>query len=78
MRPLRGALLRPRQWNTERGPETVGVNTRNDGGQLWVLGMKTEARSTKVATSHGGRTEILGVHNYNTSGAWGRMSFQAK
>jgi hypothetical protein len=57
-----------RQWNTEGGPEKVGVNTLNDGGQLWILGMKTEAKSTKVATLHGGRTEVLGVHNYNTSG----------
>jgi hypothetical protein len=57
-----------RQWNTERGPEIVGVNTRNDGGQLWVLGMKTEAASTKLETLGGGRTEVIGVHNYNTSG----------
>ncbi len=57
-----------RQWNTEGGPEAVGINTRNDGGQLWILGLKTEAKSTKVATLGGGRTEILGVHNYNTSG----------
>ncbi len=57
-----------RQWNTERGPDKVGINTRNDGGRLWILGMKTEATSTKVATLNAGRTEILGVHNYNTNG----------
>ena len=64
-----GSTVWARQWNTERGPEKVGVNTRNDGGQLWVLGMKTEASSTKLATLNGGRSEVLGVHNYNTSGS---------
>lgn len=64
----RGSTVWARQYNTERGPAKVGVNTRNDGGQLWVLGMKTEATSTKLATLNGGRSEILGVHNYNTSG----------
>ena len=63
-----GSTIWARQWNTERGPARVGVNTRNDGGQLWVLGMKTEATSTKLATLNGGRSEVLGVHNYNTSG----------
>jgi len=32
------------------------------------IGMKTEAKSIKLATLHGGRSEVLGVHNYNTSG----------
>lgn len=64
-----GSTIWARQWNTERGPEKVRINTRNDGGQLWILGMKTEATSTKVATLNGGRTEILGVHNYNTNGS---------
>lgn len=63
-----GSTIWARQWNTENGPEKVGVNTRNDGGQLWILGLKTEAASTKVATLRGGRTEVLGVHNYNTTG----------
>jgi hypothetical protein len=63
-----GSSVWARQWNTERGPEHVGVNTRNDGGRLWVLGLKTEAVSTKVATLRGGRTEVLGVHNYNCTG----------
>ncbi len=63
-----GSTVWARQWNTEGGPGTVGVNTRNDGGRLWILGMKTEAKSTKVATLNGGRTEILGVLNYNCTG----------
>jgi len=63
-----GSTVWARQWNTEGGPEKVRVNTRNDGGQLWVLGMKCEAVSTKVETLHGGRTEVLGVLNYNCTG----------
>ncbi len=64
----KGSTIWSRQWNTEGGPEKVGVNTRNDGGQLWVLGMKTEATSVKLSTLRGGRSEVFGVHNYNTSG----------
>ena len=63
-----GSVVWARQWNTENGPEKVGINTRNDGGQLWILGMKTEAKNTKLAVLNGGCTEVLGVHNYNTSG----------
>lgn len=63
-----GSKIWMRQWNTERGPDKVQINTRNDGGQLWILGMKTEAKSVKLATLNGGRSEVLGVHNYNTTG----------
>jgi hypothetical protein len=70
----KGSTVWARQWNTEGGPK-MGVNTRNDGGQLWVLCMKTEATSTKVQTLNGGRTEILGVHNYNTSGVKDQTPF---
>jgi hypothetical protein len=57
-----------RQWNTEGTPKVLRVNTRNDGGTLWILGMKTEGDGTKVLTRRGGRTEILGTLIYNTSG----------
>ncbi len=65
----KGSKVWIRQWNTEGevkgGPR---ANTVNDGGQLWILGMKTEGKGTKLRTLAGGRSEILGVHNYNTSG----------
>lgn len=64
----RGATAYLRQWNTEGTPKTVRVNTRNDGGTLWILGMKTEGDGTKVLTVNGGRSEILGTLIYNTSG----------
>ena len=65
----KGATVWARQWNTEGGGRGPTSNTHNDGGQLWILGMKTEGVSTKVASLNGGRTEVLGVHNYNYTGA---------
>jgi hypothetical protein len=65
----KGATIWARQWNTEGGGRGPVSNTQNDGGQLWILGMKTEGVSTKVSSLHGGRTEVLGVHNYNYTGA---------
>lgn len=70
-----GSKVWMRQWNTEGGPAKVGVNTRNDGGQLWILGLKTESVSTKVETLNGGRTEVLGVHNYNCTGVKDQTPF---
>lgn len=64
-----GSQVFSRQWNTERGPDVTRINTRNDGGALWILGMKTEAISIKAATFSGGRTEILGMLNYNNTGS---------
>lgn len=32
----------------------------NNGGQLWVLGLKTEHQGTIIETTNGGRTEVLG------------------
>ncbi len=64
----KGATAYLRQWNTEGTPKAVRVNTRNDGGTMWILGMKTEGDGTKVLTRSGGRTEILGTLIYNTSG----------
>jgi hypothetical protein len=55
-----------RQLNSEKSPEP---NNRNAGGHLWILGLKTERFSPKVLTEANGRTEVLGVHNYNTTGA---------
>jgi len=52
-----------RQLNSESGSET---NNENDGGTLWVLGLKTERDQTLIATSGGGRTEVLGAWVYQT------------
>jgi hypothetical protein len=64
----KGATIWARQWNTEGGGRGPVSNTQNDGGQLWILGMKTEGVSTKVSSLRGGSAEVLGVHNYNYTG----------
>lgn len=42
---------------------------RNDGGQLWILGIKTEGPGPVIITRHGGRTELLGNLMYSSGGA---------
>ena len=53
--------------------ESHGVNNRNDGGKLWVLGFKTENNGTKILTTGGGDTEVFGMLNYNTTGDTQKM-----
>ena len=38
----------------------------NNGGTLWVLGLKTEGGRTLLETRNGGRTELLGSFSYTT------------
>lgn len=45
---------------TNSGPEDAGIV--NDGGQLWIMGLKTEKGSIKIDTLNGGKTELLGAH----------------
>lgn len=45
-----------RQWCIERD----GSKVVNQGGSLWVLGLKSERGGTVVTTSEGGKTEIYG------------------
>lgn len=73
----KGAKAWARQYNTEGVQKGSGTNTRNDGGALWILGMKTEHFGTKLLTRGGGRSEVLGVHNYNTTGVWDDVPFFA-
>ena len=50
-----------RVWGRQLNPETKGIpEIINHGGQLWVLGLKTEYLSTKIENRNGARTEILG------------------
>lgn len=37
-----------------------GVKLVNDGGRVWIFGMKTEGRNTVIETKNGGVTEYLG------------------
>jgi hypothetical protein len=54
-----------RQLNLE---EANNTNLFNSGANLWLLGYKTERGNVKIHTLNGGKTELLGVHNYSTSG----------
>jgi len=50
-----------RQLNSERG--TPYAN-ENHGGELWVLGLKSEKTPCLIGTFAGGRTEVLGTWAY--------------
>lgn len=51
-----------RQLNPE-GDSDVGL-VINAGGNLWILGMKSEGRGVRIRTCDGGRTEVFGVFMY--------------
>ncbi len=42
---------------------------KNDGGQLWILGIKTEGPGTVITTRNSGQTELLGGLLYSSGGA---------
>lgn len=52
-----------RQLNPE-GTSDVGL-VQNAGGDLWVLGSKFEGAGVRYRTTAGGRTEVLGMFNYD-------------
>ncbi|MGB1131095.1 MAG: hypothetical protein ACPG4K_13675, partial [Haloferula sp.] len=53
---LKGQKVWARQLNPERGePEIL-----NDGGDLLLMGYKSEGKGVVVHTIHGGRTEVIG------------------
>lgn len=54
-------------WARQFNQETEGLHIANDGGRLWVLGLKTERGGTLVRTSGGGETEVLGGLCYTTT-----------
>ncbi|MFN4179341.1 MAG: glycosyl hydrolase family 28-related protein [Armatimonadota bacterium] len=58
----KGQSLWARQLNPE-GDSDVGL-VINAGGNLWILGMKSEGRGVRIRTSDGGRTEVFGVFMY--------------
>ncbi len=55
-------------WGRQLNPESGDfVNIENNGATLWIMGLKTERGQTKIYTRDGGKTELLGSHNYSTS-----------
>ncbi|HHJ10124.1 MAG TPA: hypothetical protein ENK25_04445 [Bacteroidetes bacterium] len=53
---LRGQKVWARQLNPERGEPAI----LNDGGDLVLMGFKSEGRGIVVHTKNGGRTEVMG------------------
>jgi hypothetical protein len=41
-----------------------------DGGQLWILGLKTEGRATHIIAKNGAKVELLGGVSYQS---WGNQ-----
>ena len=54
-------------WARQLNIENEGTHLSNDGGNVWVLGYKTERGGTLAHTLGGGRTEILGGFSYTTT-----------
>lgn len=51
------------EWNGNEKPGSTPI-IDNDGAIVWILGMKNETGGTIVRTRNGGKTEILGGHQY--------------
>jgi Pectate lyase superfamily protein len=56
-------------WARQFNVENAGTHITNDGGNLWILGLKTERGGTLIETKNGGRTELLGGLAYTTTSA---------
>ena len=60
-------LKKQQVWARQLNVENEGTHLTNDGGNIWILGYKTERGGTLVHTLDGGRTEILGGFSYTTT-----------
>lgn len=60
---------RQRVWARQINPESYQHPSMivNDGGDLWVLGLKTEKDRTVLTTRGGGRSEVLGGFLYKNA-----------
>ncbi|AMV31453.1 Pectate lyase superfamily protein [Pirellula sp. SH-Sr6A] len=61
------ALKGQRVWARQLNVENEGTHIENDGGELWVLGYKTERGGTLLDTRGQGASEILGGFSYTTT-----------
>jgi hypothetical protein len=55
-------------WARQLDVENEGTHIVNDGGRLWILGLKTGRGGTLIETTGGGWTEVLGGLAESTSG----------
>lgn len=54
-------------WARQLNQETEGTHITNEGGRLWILGLKTERGGTLIETRAGGTTQVLGGLSYTTT-----------
>jgi Pectate lyase superfamily protein len=54
-------------WARQFNIENEGTHLTNDGGNLWVLGYKTERGGTLLHTKNKGRSELYGTMSYTTT-----------
>lgn len=64
--PAHPVRMWARQMNPELQSESA-INILNDGGQFWILGLKTEGRATLVDGRNNSATEVLGSLIYPAS-----------
>lgn len=55
-------------WCRQLNTEYNGTMCRNNGGKLWIQGMKTEKIGTIIETVNGGITDATGIFVYSNSG----------
>ena len=55
-------------WARQFNGEGHGYKVINDGGKLWILGLKTESRGGVLLTKNGGQTELLGGLSQSNGG----------
>lgn len=60
-------LRNQRLWGRQVNVENEGTHLLNDGGDLWILGYKTERGGTLLETRGGGRSEVFGTFSYTTT-----------
>lgn len=63
----RATFLNQNVWARQLNTEVPDISILNDNSNLWILGLKTEKRGTKIKTINGGKTEVLGAHIYSIS-----------
>jgi hypothetical protein len=61
-------FTRQNVWARQLNPESHVTKIVNDGGRLWILGLKTERGGTLIETRNGGQTEVFGGFCYANTG----------
>lgn len=64
-------------WARQLNTEPEGTKLINEGGRLWILGLKTERGGTLVDTTSGGASEIIGGLCYTTTPGGSAPMFRA-